>query len=167
VQKTGELKVSNIKNFDKEELYKKCNFKKSENFIVRTTWKNKKSKYDFSKIELYAKNDGKANTENKYDFPPPVDNDLYFGSCMLIAYDNEENPLDLELETWESFYENLFGGFENLNNTEEEDENEIDELDNIPEEMKTKEGYLKDGFIVDDDDETNSELSFEEYEYSE
>ena len=30
---------------------------------------------------------------------------------------------------------------------------EEDELDNVPDNMKTKEGYLKDGFIVDNDDD--------------
>ena len=48
-----------------------------------------------------------------------------------------------------------------------------DELENIPSEMKTKSGYLKDDFVVDDtsnnsDDEYNStsELEFEDYVYS-
>ena len=68
---------------------------------------------------------------------------------------------------------------------EEEDEEEEDELENIPAEMKTKSGYLKDGFVVDDNvidgkttsdgsveedewDDTSSELEleFEEYSYS-
>ena len=60
-------------------------------------------------------------------------------------------------------YEKLFGGFEDLAATAEEDDKEIDELEKVPSEMKTKDGYLKDGFVVDDD---NSELSYEEYEYS-
>ncbi len=50
-------------------------------------------------------------------------------------------------------YEKLFGGFDDLTSTAKEDENEIDELENIPSNLKTKSGYLKDGFIVDDDDE--------------
>ena len=53
-----------------------------------------------------------------------------------------------------------------------EDELEVDELDEIPSEMKTKSGYLKDGFIVDDEDDEDedwdntSDLDFEEYTYS-
>ena len=49
------------------------------------------------RIELWARNDGKANTENKYDFPPPVDTKLYFGTCCLVSI----NPVDgkyLDLE---------------------------------------------------------------------
>ena len=68
-------------------------------------------------------------------------------------------------------YEKLYGGFEDLSKLALEDENEEDELDSIPAHLKTKEGYLKDGFVVDDSDvkldsesESNSELSEEEYE---
>ena len=28
-------------------------------------------------VSLYAKDSGKANTENKYELPPPLDNELY------------------------------------------------------------------------------------------
>ena len=55
-------------------------------------------------------------------------------------------------------YEKLFGGFEDLTLTAIEDENEIDELENIPKEKKTKDGYLKDGFVVDSSD-TEEEIS--------
>ena len=47
----------------------------------------------------------------------------------------------------EKIYEKLFGGFEDLTLTAIEDENEIDELENIPKEKKTKQGYLKDDQI--------------------
>jgi len=76
----------------------------------------------------------------------------------------------LHQEEWEQYYEHLFGGFEDLTQSAKEDENEEDELANVPDEMKTSEGYLKDGFVVDDDDDeecNDSELSYEEYIYSE
>ena len=38
-----------------------------------------------------------------------------------------------------------------------EDEEEIDELEKVPKEKKTKHGYLKDGFVVDSDGEEASE----------
>ena len=65
----------------------------------------------------------------------------------------------------------MFGGFEDLDATAEEDDKEEDELEDIPDDMKTKEGYLKDGFVVDGDDDIEdedddfSELEEEEYEY--
>ena len=57
--------------------------------------------------------------------------------------------------------------FFDLTKTEKEDEEEEDELDNIPAEMKTKEGYLKDGFIVDDDCLTSSKSGDDEEEEEE
>ena len=53
-------------------------------------------------------------------------------------------------------YEKLFGGFEDLAATAIEDENEEDELANVPKEKKTKQGYLKDGFVVDSSDADES-----------
>jgi len=107
-------------------------------------------------IEVFAKTEGRPNSENKYDFPPPIDTKLFFGSCAILAYnkktDGSKYYIDLSLDLWNKFYEKLFGGFEDLAATAEEDENEIDELANIPKEKKTKQGYLKDGFVVDSSD---------------
>ena len=180
VDKSGDLKLCKY-NVDKgDELYKKCKFKKQDNFEKRTTWKTKKNKYDFSSVSLYSRDTGKANTENKYDFPPPVDTPLYFGVCALVANDENDDCIDLSIEAWETFYEELFGGFENLADTAAEDNNEEDEMESIPAEMKTKSGYLKDDFVVDDNpvdnssnesdeeefDDDSAELELEEYSYS-
>ena len=50
---------------------------------------------------------------------------------------------------WDDIYEYLFGGFESLVANEDDDEDEYDELDTIPSSRKTRDGYLKDGFVVD------------------
>jgi hypothetical protein len=86
--------------------------------------------------------------------------------AIIGLNDVGDDPVDLHQEEWEHYYEHLFGGFEDLTQLAKEDENEEDELANVPDEMKTSDGYLKDGFVVDDDDE-DSELSYEEYIYSE
>lgn len=163
ISKGGEMKELNVRDLKTEELYKKCGFKKDNDFSCRTTWNNNSKKFTFEKVQLWAKDNGRAGTENKYDLPPPIDKELFFGSMALIAYNNE-GECDLGEKLWEAYYEHLFGGFEDLTASAVEDENEEDELANVPDEMKTKDGYLKDGFVVDDDD--NSELSYEEYEYS-
>jgi uncharacterized protein YkuJ len=179
VEKNGDLKNSKY-NPDKDELYKKCKFKKEDGFELRTTWKVKKNKYPFDSVSLYARDSGKANTENKYDFPPPVDSVLYFGCCLLIAHNNDGEWENLTEDDWTQIYEDLFGGFENLDNTALEDELEVDELENIASNLKTNTGYLKDGFVVDDNignsssneddddlwEEETSELEYEEYCYS-
>lgn len=155
VEKVGTLKALSIKDFKAEELYKKCGFKKGEDFLKQVEWN---AKYDGKKyfIEVFAKTDGRGNSENKYDFPPPIDSKLFFGSCAILAYLKQEDGsklyTDLNLALWNKIYEKLFGGFEDLAATAAEDEEEEDELANVPKEKKTKQGYLKDGFVVDSSD---------------
>ena len=152
VEKTGTLKSLTIKDYKEEELYKKCGFKKPDGFSKQTEWGVKLEGKKFI-VAVYAKSDGKANSENKYDFPPPVDTALFFGSCALVCSIKKDDGtweiVSLSLEQWEKMYEKLFGGFEDLSATCAEDENEEDELANVPASKKTKQGYLKDGFVVD------------------
>ena len=161
VDKAGTLKSLNVKEYKEEELFKKCGFKKADDFVKHTIWPIKidGTKYN---VAMYGKLDGKANMENKYDFPPPVDTKLFFGACALVATtaDKGKEPhlCNLSVELWEKMYEKLFGGFENLALTVVEDEEEEDELAAIPASKKTKNGgYLKDGFVVDT--ESSSEHS--------
>ena len=161
VEKTGLLKSLAIKDYKEEELYKKCGFKKSDGFIKQHDWIVKLNGEKLY-ISVYGKTDGRANSENKYDFPPPVDNTLFFGSCLLLGKKSDKKTfMDLTLENWEKIYEKLFGGFEDLNITALEDEEEEDELALVPKEKKTKNGYLKDGFVVDSENE-DEEFSGEE-----
>ena len=161
VEKGGSLKGLSVKDFKLDELYKKCGFKKGDDFVKQVEWN---AKYDGKKyfVEVYAKTDGRPNSENKYDFPPPIDTTLFFGNCAILAYlkksDGSAEYVSLSLPLWNKIYEKLFGGFEDLAATAAEDEAEEDELANIPKEKKTKQGYLKDGFVVDssDTEENNS-----------
>ena len=172
VEKTGTLKSLTIKDYKEEELYKKCGFKKPDGFSKQTEWGIKLEGKKFI-VAVYAKSDGKANSENKYDFPPPVDTALFFGSCALVCSIKKDDGtweiVSLSLEQWEKMYEKLFGGFEDLAATCAEDENDEDELANVPASKKTKQGYLKDGFVVDsessdDKDDFGSEDEDEEEE---
>ena len=160
VDKTGTLKTTAVKEFKEEDLYKKCGFKKADGFSKQTEWLIKLDGKKYL-VSLFAKMEGKANTENKYDFPPPVDSVLYFGSCALVGKMKTDDLTDayisLTLELWQKMYEKLFGGFENLADTCLEDEDEEDELANVPAEKKTKHGYLKDGFVVDSDEDLTNE----------
>ena len=168
VDKTGTLTALKVKEFVEEELYKKCNFKKPDGFIKQTVWKLKSEGKKWS-VSVYAKTEGKANMENKYDFPPPIDSTLFFGSCALVCQQIKDDGtleyVSLSVEQWEKFYEKLFGGFENLADTAAADEEEEDELANVPAIKKTKQGYLKDDFVVDDDDEGNGEEGGEGGDY--
>lgn len=149
VDKGCNLKSSDIKDFNKDMLYKKCNYRKKDDFSRRNTWKMNDDYY----VSLYAKDKGRANSENKYDLPPPIDKDLYYGSMLLVKHCYQEltneTAEDFELGEWNKLYEKLFGGFEDLG-----EEDSYSEEEEIPEHLQTKQGYSKeDGFVVSDNDE--------------
>jgi len=164
VDKSGTLKTLSVKIFSEDELYKKCGFKKVDGFKKQTEWALKLDGKKYV-VQVFAKTEGKANGENKYDFPPPVDSTLFFGSCAIVCYmqsvDKQELELhNLSIELWNKIYEKLFGGFEDLTKTAQEDEEEEDELDAVPANKKTKQGYLKDGFVVDTSESDEEDYSF-------
>ena len=149
-------------------LSKKCGFRKPEGFSCYHTWRYRnKHKHPFTiagntmateipkyiYVDVWAKTDGRAGQENKYELPPPIDELLIFGNMALVARIDKENAIHLTIELWNKIYEKLFGGFEDLASTAVEDENEVDELDSVPAYKKTSSGYLKDGFVVEDDSE--------------
>jgi hypothetical protein len=146
IETNGTVKQSKVKDLTFETLYKKAGFRADTNFKKRTTWKTTIANENII-IELWAKDEGKANFENKYDFPPPVDKALYFGICILIRVDLNGNIIGLTSELWKTVYEKLFGGFEDI---DEDEECSDDELENVDKKLKTKHGYLKDGFVVDE-----------------
>ena len=173
IETNGTIKTLKTKEVSEETLYKKCGFRVSDDFTCRHTWQVKlKGETEPYIIALWAKKTGKANFENKYDFPPPVDKELYFGTCALVrtsaagtsasaagasaagasaagASASASTFLDLTKETWLKIYEQLFGGFEDLG---EEDEFSEDELANVDPALLTSHGYLKDDFVVSDKD---------------
>lgn len=151
VEKAGTLKNLKWKAFNAEDIYKKAGFKSDKGFAEQTQWNIELKDGSKYFIKLFAKAEGRANQENKYDMPPPVDKVLYFGSCVLINYKDEdgEEVSNLTTSEWGKCYEHLFGGFESLGSDEDE-EDEEDEYDDLE---KTAQGYAKDDFIVDDDEE--------------
>ena len=156
VETNGSVKEATCQDATDAGLYKAIKLKSASGFTCQTTWSLTIAEDTFA-IALYAKVDGKAGQENKYDFPPPVDSALFFGKCVLVNRDG-----DLTLPDWNRVYEHLFGGFEDLNSEGEEDDE--DEYDELP---LTAAGYAKDGFVVDSDTsevEPESEEEEEEVE---
>jgi hypothetical protein len=173
VERNGDLRASHIDAYTPLNLSKKCKFKTSSGFKIRAEWAysgTMKTDERFI-VELWAREEGNAGQENKYEFPPPVDTILFFGPCALVAKDmsSQHRVIPLTLEKWDKMYDFLFGGFDTLANCDD-DENEDDELDSVPAHRKTKDGYLKDGFVVDsssendDDDEEDEEEEEDETE---
>ena len=151
IETNGTLKTLKTKEVSADTLYKKCGFRVSDDFLCRHTWEVT-LKDEFYVISVWAKKTGKANFENKYDFPPPIDKELFFGQCAVVRVDKAGQFLDLTKETWLKIYEHLFGGFEDIG---DEDEFSEDELEGVDPALLTTHGYLKDDFVVSDKESAN------------
>jgi hypothetical protein len=160
IDKTGSVTEQTIKKFDEAELYKKAGLKSSTGFKMYTEWVIPELNGKSYHICLYGKADGRANSENKYEFPPPVDNVLFFGSCILLAKGPDDTYVNLTETEWYSIYDHLHGGFEDIGDEEDDDE-EDDEDDDLP---RTKSGYVKDDFVVDDDEEEEEDYEEDDEE---
>lgn len=159
-EKLGNIKEVTVKSLDEAELCKKAGFKTADGFKCHAEWNIESLNDKKYSICLYGKTNGRANQENKYEFPPPVDTTLFFGNCVVVNKDG-----DLTEEEWDVVYDHLYGGFDELG--DDEDEEDEDEDDDLP---RTKSGYVKDGFIVDDDaeeDEASEAADEEESESAE
>jgi len=148
IDKTGTIKSMQVKDYNETDLYKKAGFKSADGFALQHVWPVTLQNNSYS-IHVFAKTQGRAGQENKYDFPPPIDKTLFFGTCVVVNKTADQDVTDLSVKTWEAIYEHLFGGFEDIGSEDSEESDDDDEEEG----PRTKEGYLKDGFIVDDDDE--------------
>ena len=112
VTKNTTIKESNV-NFDIDKVYKYAGLRKvSESFGKIHTW-NVKNNF----VSLFANVNGKAGNENKYEIPPPKDNDLFYGSLVLVYHSDQDldndNVLDLTTTEWDEYY-NVARAYPNL-----------------------------------------------------
>jgi hypothetical protein len=162
VEKSGSIKELPLKNYDESELYKKAGHKSNDGFKVYAQWNIEDLNDKAYSIYVYGKITGRANQENKFEFPPPIDTTLFFGNCLIVNKNEDDEVVSITEEEWETIYDYLYGGFEDLGDEDSEDEE--DEDDGLP---RTKEGYVKDDFIVDDDEDEDEEEEEEEEEEDE
>lgn len=168
IDRTGSVKELSSKTYDEDALYKKAGFKTPNDFHMHHVFELNMGEVDY-RIRLYGKIKGKAGQENKYDFPPPVDNVLFFGSCLLVNTNEDGHAMNLSSAEWTQLYEKMFGGFEDVGDKDSDDDEDDDDEERSQQPttnsslgLLTKEGYVKDDFIVDDVDEEESEEETEE-----
>ena len=162
VDKSGVVSETKILSDKVSELYKKMGHKTADKMEkASAVWSE-----GVNHIHVYGKTKGRAGSENKYEFPPPIDQTLFFGNVLIVLVSGDsgnEKIVDLTLKVWEVVYERLFGGFEDLvdsdgNALSEDEESEEDCEDSELEGAEyTKDGYVKDDFIVDDSDDLEEE----------
>lgn len=157
VDKSGVVSETKILSDKLSELYKKMGHKTADKMEkASAVWSE-----GVNHIHVYGKTKGRAGSENKYEFPPPIDQTLFFGNVLIVLVSGDsgnEKIVDLTLKVWEVVYERLFGGFEDLvdsdGNAISEEDSEDSELEGVE---YTKDGYVKDDFIVDDSDDLEEE----------
>jgi hypothetical protein len=144
VEKNAEYKDSNFQGSTLEELAKKAGHKNPRDFALLETWRIPHDDVVHC-LFLYGKTTGRAGQENKYEFPPPADNLLCFGNCIVAQRETEDetSPLvDLTAKEWFAFYNILYGGFEDLDECESE----------LSEDDDDDTAAAEDGFIVESDE---------------
>ena len=109
VDKTGQF--SNVKTSNTDNLYKKIGLKTETGFTKHCEWNVSTQEYSNLYVDFYGKKIGKATYENKYEFPPPIDNQIFFGKCILVAYTKKNKNMSyisLTQELWLEIYSNLY-----------------------------------------------------------
>ena len=157
VEKSGSLK--NAKTTDLSDLYKKCGFKTNEGFSLANNWSVEFNDTEY-KLEIYGKITGRATTENKYEFPPPIDNVLFFGSCAAVLYVNDKIT-DMGTQEFKDIMDHLYGGYSDIGDSDEDEDEDEEDILGLP---KTKDGYVKDDFVVSSDAEDDDDAGSEEEE---
>lgn len=149
INKNGKVKDKLVKDISEPELFRAAGYKTGDGFSQLHAWKDIECKNkNYKNIMVWGKTRGGAGKENKYDLPPPIDVTLYFGSIVIVHSGDDNSAKDLRVQDWSNIYDSLMGGFDDLDNSEEESEEEY-----IDPSRLDKYGYEKDGFVVDDDDE--------------
>lgn len=155
-----------LKNFGLLHVFDKDSFPDSDKADCGFT----KTKAKADCICVFGLGNGKAGQENKFEFPPPIDTDIFYGTLCLVKVEctNDSQILmtNLSVSQWEATYAKLFGGFFDCDASDGSDEDDCDEEDEIE---RTKEGYAKDGFVVSDDEDEDDDIEWseeEEFEFS-
>lgn len=163
IKKNGDFHSSTLPEGGIDELYKRCGFKKPDGFAMACLWTIMASEKIF--VRVYGKTAGRAGAENKAELPPPVDKVLFFGNVAVVAsqgagFENSK-PISLSVPRLQELLDMLGGGAEDLGSSKQD---AIDALEDAAHEVVlraeikksgvglTREGYAKDGFVVDDGD---------------
>ena len=115
------------KNCDKKEIYIDNIKKLSKNKNIENKGDGKiKLLYVWTfdnndlNVLLYGWDRGNYKNINKFELPDPLENKIYFGDLIFILKEKDEY-LKFTKKDFEEFYEEMFGGFESIENTSDED----------------------------------------------
>lgn len=98
VSRIGKISTNEISSMD--EFDKKYKTKLVNGYQSFHTWSCNFNNIDYD-IHLFTKLSGKL--INKYKFPPPFDNQIFYSECLLTCSINKE-PQDIDTELWNNLY---------------------------------------------------------------
>lgn len=167
MKKNGDWHSSTMPEEGEEALYKRCGFKKPDGFAVHCTWGIPDGTSTVF-VKIYGKTDGRTGSENKTELPPPVDTTLFFGNIAAaasIGLDVESaKPAPLSAKRLATLFDLLIGGTETLggagadaDDAAEDAENGAEDEEVVEALPRTRHGYVKDGFVVDDTSESEDD----------
>ena len=117
---------------------------KAPELIGSYTWKSKT-------LQVWGWKEGKAGTENKHELPPPHDELLLFGDAVVSMGG------DFNVELWDSFYNDAFGGFEDIGSEDDAAAEEEEEEEDVEDEDDVAAEDAEDAEEADEADEADAE----------
>ena len=126
---TGQLDVNlvnGIKNKGHGNIERECDFE-----------------WDDHLVSVYGWTDGSESKINKHDLPPPIDNILYYGDVLVVKHENGKLK-DFSKTGYNKFYDDAFGGFDDIVSEDEssEDEPTQSDIDFIASDSELSEGNI-------------------------
>jgi transcription elongation factor S-II len=120
--------------------------KKAPTQIGTYAWKS-------NTLFLFGYTDGKAGTENKHELPPPHDTQLIFGDIVVLLSKDKRSfakPLPIKQDDYETFYTQMFEGFESLDEDEADADADADLEEDVIQDELADEAHVDDESVADD-----------------
>jgi len=120
--------------------------KKAPTQIGTYAWKS-------NTLFLFGYTDGKAGTENKHELPPPHDTQLIFGDIVVLLSKDKRSfakPLPIKQDDYETFYTQMFEGFESLDEDEADADADADVEEDVIQDELVDEAHVDDESVADD-----------------
>ena len=152
------FKEIKVKNIDTENIYKKCGYKSNNNFNKLYEWVCPSN----NNIELWSKEDSNVKTYNNYPLLVKYNIKVNINNKCIFVMKNGANYISLENEFFSKFF-NLPETVE-FNNNEDIGEHIVEENAEVHEILNSNKNKNDD--LLDTCSDTNSELSYELYCYS-
>ena len=152
------FKEIKVKNIDTENIYKKCGYKSNNNFNKLYEWVCPST----NTIELWSKEDSNVKTYNNHPLLVKYNIKVNINNKCIFVMKNGDNYINLESVFFSKFF-NLPETTE-FNNNEDISEDIIEE--NAEEHEILNINKNKNDELLDTCSDTNSELSYELYCYS-